>query len=110
MRQKACALQALERLGAFQPGQWNIIDGWLFEKTLNLSGNSLSGPLPAWALQRQAADGGLTVKLQVGAPALCTSLRSAPPLSSMQCISMFACMRAPSVGAASYPARHACRL
>ncbi len=60
------APQALERLGAFQPGHWNIIDGWLFEKTLNLSGNSLSGPLPAWALQKMAADVGLTVKLQVG--------------------------------------------
>ncbi|EIE18615.1 hypothetical protein COCSUDRAFT_83604 [Coccomyxa subellipsoidea C-169] len=53
----------LQNLAAFQPGAWNILDGWMFEKTLNVSGNDLSGPLPVWALQRFTADEGLTVKL-----------------------------------------------
>lgn len=56
---------ALKRLGAFQPGDWNILDGWMFEKTLNVSNNEFSGPLPVWALQQFSADEGLTVKLAV---------------------------------------------
>lgn len=58
----------LQNLAAFQPGAWNILDGWMFEKTLNVSGNDLSGPLPVWALQRFTADEGLTVKLAVRRP------------------------------------------
>ena len=37
----------------------------MFEKTLNLSSNMLSGDLPVWAMQHFAADDGLTVDLEV---------------------------------------------
>lgn len=56
---------ALNKLGAFQPGDWNILDGWMFEKTLNISDNEFSGPLPVWALQQASKGEGLTVKLAV---------------------------------------------
>ena len=54
-----------QKLGAFLPGSWNILDGLLFEKTLNLSQNAFSGPLPTWALHSMSGDTGLTVKLAV---------------------------------------------
>lgn len=61
--------QGLKSLGVFKPGKWNIIDGWLFEKTLNLSHNALTGTLPVWALQKLAEPSeGLTVKLEVSSP------------------------------------------
>lgn len=56
---------SLSNLGAFQPGAWNILDGWMFQKTLNISSNDFNGPLPVWALQRSTADEGLTVELAV---------------------------------------------
>ena len=56
---------ALHQLGAFQPGSWAILDGLLFKKTMNLSGNALSGALPVWALHAMSADEGLTVNLVV---------------------------------------------
>ena len=54
-----------QKLGAFQPGSWNILDGLLFQKTLNLSQNAFSGQLPTWALHGMSADKGLTVQLAV---------------------------------------------
>jgi hypothetical protein len=61
---------ALRSLAAFAPGDWNVLDGLLFEKTLNLSHNELTGQLPGWALQFYAADEGLTVNLEVGGQGL----------------------------------------
>ena len=55
----------LQKLGAFLPGSWNILDNLLFEKTLNVSHNELTGELPAWALHSKSADEGLTVRLEV---------------------------------------------
>ncbi len=42
-----------------------VFDGSVHRKTLALSDNLLSGDLPAWALQRSAADPSLVVLLQV---------------------------------------------
>ena len=58
--------EEFQKLGAFQPGSWNILDGLLFQKTLNLSQNAFSGQLPTWALHSMSADKGLTVQLAVG--------------------------------------------
>ena len=55
----------LQKLGAFLPGSWNILDSLLFEKTLNVSHNEFTGELPAWALHSKSADEGLTVRLEV---------------------------------------------
>lgn len=55
----------LQKLGAFLPGSWNILDNLLFEKTLNVSHNAFTGELPAWALHSKSADEGLTVRLEV---------------------------------------------
>jgi hypothetical protein len=55
----------LQKLGTFLPGSWSVLDGLLFEKTLNLSQNAFVGKLPAWALHSMSADPGLTVQLAV---------------------------------------------
>ena len=57
--------EEFQKLGAFLPGAWNILDGLLFQKTLNLSQNAFSGELPTWALHSMSADEGLTVQLAV---------------------------------------------
>jgi hypothetical protein len=68
----------IQKLGAFLSGSWNILDGLLFEKTLNLSHNAFVGELPAWALHRKSADPGLTVQLAVrfGLPELLTLMHA----------------------------------
>ena len=58
--------EEFQKLGAFQPGSWNILDWLLFQKTLNLSQNAFSGQLPTWARRSMSADEGLTVQLAVG--------------------------------------------
>ena len=65
----------LQKLGAFLPGSWNILDNLLFEKTLNVSHNAFTGELPVWALHRKSADDGLTVKLEVSDDPLVSDLR-----------------------------------
>ena len=57
--------EEFQKLGAFLQGDWNILDGLLFQKTLNLSHNAFSGQLPTWALHSMSADKGLTVQLAV---------------------------------------------
>lgn len=57
--------EEFQKLGAFLPGSWNILDGLLFQKTLNLSQNTFSGQLPTWALHSMSGDQGLTVQLAV---------------------------------------------
>lgn len=90
-----CA-QGLKALGAFKPGKWSIIDGWLFEKTLNLSHNALSGALPVWALQALAAGEGLTVKLEVRRSPALPSYSTAGLLWTMRCDMHAACRSAMS--------------
>lgn len=41
-----------------------VFDGSVRRKTFALSDNLLTGPLPAWALQRSALDNALLVLLQ----------------------------------------------
>ncbi len=69
--------QEFTKLGAFLSGSWNILDGLLFQKTLNLSQNAFNGQLPTWAIHKMSADQGLSVQMAVGTSVLACSALSA---------------------------------